>query len=65
LTETCPCTFGVGIADVAEIDSLNILRATHLAMARALAALSVPVNYSGGWALLEYCRGQYHREGLP
>lgn len=39
LTETCPCTYGVGIADVAEIDSLNILRATHLAMVRALAAL--------------------------
>jgi ribonuclease HII len=32
--------FGVGVADVAEIDSLNILRATHLAMARALKALS-------------------------
>ena len=31
---------GVGQADVAEIDSLNILRATHLAMARAVQALS-------------------------
>jgi len=32
---------GVGSADVAEIDELNILRATHLAMARALALLPV------------------------
>jgi ribonuclease HII len=37
--EGCPCEIGVGVADVAEIDSLNILRATHLAMARALHAL--------------------------
>ncbi|MEI6166999.1 MAG: ribonuclease HII [bacterium] len=40
LTEACPCVYGVGVADVAEIDSLNILRATHLAMARALEAIS-------------------------
>jgi ribonuclease HII len=39
LTKFCPCVFGVGVADVPEIDSLNILRATHLAMARALKAL--------------------------
>jgi len=39
LTERCPLVMGVGLADVAEIDSLNILRATHLAMARALNAL--------------------------
>jgi ribonuclease HII len=30
---------GTGIASVAEIDALNILRASHLAMCRALAAL--------------------------
>ncbi|MBP7828836.1 MAG: ribonuclease HII [Kiritimatiellae bacterium] len=30
---------GVGRAEVGEVDRLNILRATHLAMARALAAL--------------------------
>lgn len=40
LTRSCPCLVGVGIADVAEIDNLNILRATHLAMARALGALT-------------------------
>ena len=40
LTTSCPCVFGIGLADVAEIDSLNILRATHLAMARALNAIS-------------------------
>lgn len=39
LTEHCPCVYGVGIADVSEIDSLNILRATHLAMGRALDAI--------------------------
>jgi ribonuclease HII len=32
-------SFGVGLCTPAEIDSLNILRATHLAMARAVAAL--------------------------
>ena len=32
---------GVGRAEVGEIDRLNILRATHLAMARALGALPV------------------------
>ena len=41
LAERCPMAMGVGLADVAEIDSLNILRATHLAMARALNALPV------------------------
>jgi len=41
LTEYCPLAMGVGVADVAEIDSLNILRATHLAMARALNTLPV------------------------
>jgi ribonuclease HII len=33
---------GIGIASVDEIDSLNILRAAHLAMVRALAALPEP-----------------------
>ncbi|MFZ5750645.1 MAG: ribonuclease HII [Pseudomonadota bacterium] len=33
---------GVGQASVAEIDELNILRASHLAMCRAVAALPVP-----------------------
>lgn len=32
---------GVGVASVEEIDRLNILRATHLAMARAVTALGV------------------------
>jgi ribonuclease HII len=31
---------GIGLADVAEIDSLNILNATHLAMARAVQQLN-------------------------
>ena len=33
---------GVGAADVDEIDTFNILNATHRAMARAVGALSVP-----------------------
>lgn len=37
---------GVGLAEVAEIDSLNILRASHLAMERALAALPVPADHA-------------------
>jgi ribonuclease HII len=35
---------GVGIASVEEIDAINILRASHLAMCRALARLSAPVD---------------------
>ena len=38
--------WAVGQADVAEIDALNILRATHLAMARALAALRPPAEFA-------------------
>ncbi len=40
LTKSQFLTTGVGSADVAEIDRLNILRATHLAMKRALLALA-------------------------
>lgn len=40
LLSTCPSArIGVASASVAEIDALNILRATHLAMARALSQL--------------------------
>ena len=40
LLTACPrARIGIGSASVAEIDSLNILRATHLAMARALERL--------------------------
>lgn len=39
--ETC-ADIGVGIAEVAEIDSLNILRATLVAMQRAVAAVGRP-----------------------
>ncbi|SFB05054.1 RNase HII [Poseidonocella pacifica] len=37
---------GVGEASVQEIDSINILRASHLAMMRALAALSVRPDHA-------------------
>jgi len=37
---------GVGIATVAEIDTLNILRASHLAMCRALNALRHPADHA-------------------
>jgi len=37
--ETCP--HGIALADVAEIDTWNILAASHMAMARALAACGV------------------------
>lgn len=36
---------GVGMAAAAEIDRLNILRATHAAMARAVAALPTAVDF--------------------
>lgn len=37
---------GVGIADIAEIDRLNILQATMLAMQRAVASLARPPEYA-------------------
>lgn len=37
---------GIGIASVAEIDSINILRASHLAMTRALDALPHPPGFA-------------------
>ena len=40
LTHSPNVEFGVGMAEVREIDSINILQATHKAMARALAQLS-------------------------
>lgn len=52
------CTFALGVASVVEIDTLNILRASHLAMARALAALPVAPDL----ALID---GQLIPPGLP
>jgi ribonuclease HII len=40
------CTYGLGQASVAEIDSLNILQATFLAMRRALAALPTQPGFA-------------------
>ena len=37
----CALAWGLGVADAAEIDALNILRATHLAMRRALLGLAM------------------------
>lgn len=37
---------GTGLATVEEIDRINILRASHLAMSRALAALVSPADYA-------------------
>ena len=39
------CAFGIGIASVEEIDEVNILRASHLAMMRAVAALPEPPDH--------------------
>jgi ribonuclease HII len=49
---------GVGMATPEEIDGLNILRASHLAMTRALAVLSVPPDH----ALVD---GHLVPDGLP
>lgn len=49
---------GSGLADVAEIDALNILRASHLAMVRAVAALGP----APGLALID---GNLIPRGLP
>jgi len=48
---------GVGLAEVAEIDTLNILRASHLAMRRAIGALP----FAPGHALID---GNLIPEGL-
>jgi ribonuclease HII len=42
LTASPEVDVGIGSASVGEIDSLNILRATHLAMARAIGELARP-----------------------
>lgn len=44
LTQSRSIAWAVGLADVGEIDALNILRATHLAMARAVQALGRSVD---------------------
>lgn len=46
LTSNPAVSFAVGCSEVAEIDSLNILRATHAAMARALSLLSPPSDFA-------------------
>lgn len=46
LTGAFPCVYGVGLASVEEIDTVNILRATHLAMARALNGLMPPPDFA-------------------
>lgn len=40
------CAFGFGEASVAEIDRLNILKATFLAMGRAVEALGRPIDHA-------------------
>ncbi|HXE17333.1 MAG TPA: ribonuclease HII [Stellaceae bacterium] len=44
---------GIGAASVAEIDTINILRATFLAMSRAVAALSAVLGETPAWALVD------------
>lgn len=39
-------SYGIGFADEKEIDAVNILQATFLAMKRALEALDVPAGYA-------------------
>jgi ribonuclease HII len=39
------CDVGIGAASVEEIDALNILRASHLAMTRAVAALAIAPDH--------------------
>lgn len=50
---------GIGVADVDEIDSLNILQASFLAMRRALKELSVVPDY----LLVDGCH--YHNDEIP
>lgn len=50
LTHTPGILFGIGFASAQEIDELNILQATFLAMRRAAAPL---INHSGATALID------------
>lgn len=45
LTENPRVVWAVAMADVAEIDAINILRATHLAMRRAVEGLPTPPDH--------------------
>ncbi|MFZ5806204.1 MAG: ribonuclease HII [Verrucomicrobiota bacterium] len=45
LTSHTSILCGVGVASVEEIDQINILKASHLAMKRALEALSTPADF--------------------
>ncbi len=44
LVEQTPLVYGLGRAEVEEIDAINILRATHRAMARAVEAMATRVD---------------------
>jgi ribonuclease HII len=46
LTTHTEIAWSTGLATVEEVDHLNILRATHLAMARAVAALPAPPDHA-------------------
>ena len=46
LTTSCPCVYGVGVIEAGEIDRINILRATHRAMACALGAIAPLPDYA-------------------
>jgi ribonuclease HII len=46
LTQSPEIEIGIGFGTAAEIDTINILLATHLTMNRALAALHVPPDYA-------------------
>lgn len=45
LTNTPEIDFGIGIVSAQEIDKINILNATHLAMRRAILSLKTPANF--------------------
>ncbi len=55
---------GVGLASAAEIDEMNILRATHLAMRRALGNLPIPpdILLVDGFPIKDV---QYRQMGVP
>ena len=46
LTNTPGIDFGVGIVSAQEIDKINILNATHLAMRRAILSLKSPADFA-------------------
>ncbi|MBQ6009289.1 MAG: ribonuclease HII [Kiritimatiellae bacterium] len=60
IKSTPSCTWAVASASALEIDQLNILRATHLAMRRAALALAEKLVVRDSWFVVRGSKGASH-----